>query len=75
MWSDKSHSCVATNPHSNKINIIVSLVSDVVLLLIMLVGLLHQRIEISKFGNFGLGRLLWNQVRWWQFLLALDLLI
>jgi hypothetical protein len=51
-------------------NIIVSLASDVVLLLIMLVGLLRLRVEI---GEFGLGRILWNQVRRWQFLLALIL--
>lgn len=51
-------------------NIIVSLVSDVILLLIMLVGLLCLRLEI---GEFGLGRILWNQVRWWWFLLALIL--
>jgi hypothetical protein len=49
---------------SNKMNIIVSLASDVVLLLIMLVGLLRLRVEI---GEFGLGRILWNQVRRWQF--------
>jgi hypothetical protein len=55
---------------SNKMNIIVSLASDVVLLLIMLVGLLRLRVEI---GEFGLGRILWNQVRRWRFLLALIL--
>ena len=52
---------------SNKFNIIVSLASDVALLLIMLVGLLRLRLEI---GKFGLGRVLWNQVRWWRFLQA-----
>jgi hypothetical protein len=44
---------------SNKMNIIVSLASDVILLLIMLVGLLRLRLEIREFG---LGRILWNQV-------------
>ena len=61
-----------TNMDSNKINIILSLASDVILLLIMLVGLLRLRLES---GEFGLGRILWNQVRRWRFLLALNLLI
>jgi hypothetical protein len=69
VWSDQSNSGVLLNPQSNKLNIIVSLVSDVVLLLIMLVGLLRLRLEI---GQFGLGRILWTQVRWW-FLLAVIL--
>ncbi len=55
---------------SNKMNIIVSLASDVILLLIMLAGLLRLRLEIREFG---LGRILWNQVRWWRFLLAVIL--
>jgi len=38
----------------------------------MLVGLLRLRLEISEFG---LGRILWNQVRWWRFFLALNLLL
>ena len=73
MWSDESSSCVIrliTNMQSNKINIIVSLASDVVLLLIMLVDLLYLRLEIREFR---LGRILWNQVRWRRFLLALTL--
>ena len=59
-----------TNMDSNKINIILSLASDVILLLIMLVGLLRMRIEIREFG---LARVLWNQVRWCRFLLAVIL--
>jgi hypothetical protein len=51
-------------------NIVVSLVSDVTLLLIMLVGLLRLRLRM---GAFGLGRILWNQVQWWRFLLAVIL--
>ncbi|KAN0105784.1 hypothetical protein V8E52_010694 [Russula decolorans] len=65
VWSDRSNSCVPTNPNSNKINIIVSLISDVVLLLIMLVGLLRLRLEM---GEFGLGRILWNQSLVWLLL-------
>ena len=41
----------------------------------MLVGLFRLRLESGEFGKFGLGRILWNQVRWWRFLLALNLLI
>ncbi|KAF8498166.1 hypothetical protein F5888DRAFT_1803088 [Russula emetica] len=62
VWSDESNSCVLLNPQSNKINI-VSLVSD----LIMLVGSLRLR---HGFGEFGLGRIVWNQGRWWRFLLT-----
>ncbi len=40
-----------------------SLVADVVLLLIMLIGLL--RLLIGSGAAFGLGRVLWKQVRWW----------
>jgi hypothetical protein len=49
-----------TNPDSNNITIIVSMACDVALLVILLVGLLRLRLEI---GEFGLGRILWNQVR------------
>jgi hypothetical protein len=70
VWSDESSSCVIINMQSNKINIIAQLTSDVILLLIMVAGLLRLRLEI---GDFGLGRILWNQVRWWRFLLALIL--
>jgi hypothetical protein len=55
---------VLVNTESNKLNIIVSLASDVILLLIMLAGLFRLRLQE---GDFGLGRILWNQV---QFLLA-----
>jgi hypothetical protein len=70
VWSDESNSCVLTDPQSFKINLIVEIASDVVLLLIMLVGLLRLRLEIRELG---LGRILWNQVRWWRFLLAVIL--
>jgi hypothetical protein len=70
-WSDEASTCVLLNPESSKPNIISSLVTDVVLLLIMLMGLLRS--GISKGGAFGVGRMLWNQVRWWQFLLAVIL--
>jgi hypothetical protein len=34
----------------------------------MLIGLL--RLRLGAGGAFGLGRVLWNQVRWWLFSLA-----
>jgi hypothetical protein len=65
VWSDESSSCVIINMQSNKINIIAQLTSDVILLLIMVAGLLRLRLEI---GDFGLGRILWNQSLIWLML-------
>jgi hypothetical protein len=59
-----------TNFDSTKFAIIGSLFSDLALLLIMLIGLLRLR---CKGETFALGRTLWNQVRWWQFPLAVVL--
>jgi hypothetical protein len=42
-----------------------SLIADVVLLLIMLVGLL--RLSLGAGDAFGLERVLWKQVRWLRF--------
>jgi hypothetical protein len=70
-WSDEKRTCVLLNAETSKPNIISSLVTDVVLLLIMLMGLLRSR--IGSTGAYGVGRILRNQVRWWQFLLAVIL--
>ena len=59
------------NVKSDRLSIIAILVTDVVLLLIMLVGLLRMRLETGDAFRFG--RILWNQVRWWQFALAATL--
>jgi hypothetical protein len=48
------------NPESSKLNITVLLVTDIVLLLTMLVGLL--RLRSDGIGTFGIGQLLWKQV-------------
>ena len=48
------------NPGGIKPNIMGSLISDVVLLLIMLIGLL--RLSLGAGGGLGLERVLWNQV-------------
>ena len=57
------------NFEATKLNVAISLITDVVLLLIMLAGLIRLRLRGG--GALGLGRMLWNQVRWWPFLLAL----
>jgi hypothetical protein len=48
------------NLETSKANIIVTLATDIILLLIMLIGLLRLRVQGA--GMFGLWRLLWRQV-------------
>jgi hypothetical protein len=47
------------NTEDNKPNIIVTLVADIVLLLVVLIGLFRL---LHDSGSFDLGRLLWKQV-------------
>jgi hypothetical protein len=61
----ETNTCVILNFDKTKLGVVSSLVTDLALLLIMLFGLLRMRIEAG--GAFVLGRVLWNQVRWWQF--------
>ncbi|KAH9984831.1 hypothetical protein BJV77DRAFT_1035671 [Russula vinacea] len=56
--------CVLDHTESNKPNIIVTLVTDIVLLLMMLVGLFRLR----RYGAGTLGQLLWKQGVIWLFL-------
>lgn len=56
---------------SAKPAIIGVLVTDIVLLVTMLIGLLRMRINVGS--TFGLARILWNQVRRWKFLLTVIL--
>ena len=61
-WMSVKGACVVLNIETNKLTMIVILVTDVLLLLIMLFGLLnlrHRNNDTSK-----LGRWLWRQVRW-----------
>jgi hypothetical protein len=58
--------CMETNLQSLKLNIIATLVSDVLLLLIMLIGLL--RLRYHEHGAFSMGRLLWRQGLIWLFI-------
>lgn len=59
-WNPLVQSCVVLNSEDNKANIIVTFISDVILLVIMLSGLLILRRESGVV--FPLGSLLWNQV-------------
>ena len=60
--------CEIVNLHISKLNILATLATDIILLLIMFFGLL--RLGFHERGAFGLGRLLWKQVGYWCFSLA-----
>jgi len=60
-WVPQLSTCIVSDIQSTKLNIITTLITDVTLLLIMLVGLL--RLGFHERGVFGLGRLMWRQVR------------
>ena len=59
VWAPEQGVCQVLNIQTSEKSVLVILISDVVLLLMMLVGLLRLRIH----GNmFGFRKLLWNQV-------------
>ncbi len=61
-WVPLLTTCIISDIHSDtKLNMITTLIIDVTLLLIMLVGLL--RLGFHEPGVYGLGRLMWKQVR------------
>jgi hypothetical protein len=60
--------CALTNIEISKPSFISLLVTDIVLLLTMLAGLL--RLSRRNAGTFELGRFLWKQVGHWWFFLA-----
>jgi hypothetical protein len=68
VWSREGDTCTILNFKSTEPAAIGSLVTDLSLLLIMLLGLL--RLRVVSGGAFSMGRFLWKQVRWWQFSLA-----
>lgn len=72
-WDSEQSVCVILNIESNQITVIIILVTDIILLSTMLVGLL--RLRRGGGGKFELGRLLWKQVKCWQPLLTVVLLI
>jgi hypothetical protein len=53
---------------TTKPTVIGSLTTDIALLFIMLIGLLRMRLKAGSV--FGLADILWKQVQWWQFSLA-----
>ncbi|KAH9956532.1 hypothetical protein BC827DRAFT_1270896 [Russula dissimulans] len=71
MWVPEAASCllVTGNVQSAKANLISTLITDTVLLVIMLIGLL--RLGFHERGTFGVGRLLWKQGLIWLLITAL----
>jgi len=65
--------CVVVKIAGIRLSTLVMLVTDMVLLLIMLLGLF--RLHRDAGGSMALGRLLWNQVALWPFLFAMVLLM
>ncbi|KAF8492838.1 hypothetical protein F5888DRAFT_880283 [Russula emetica] len=65
-WMPAQECCVLHDTESNKPNIIVTLITDIILSLIMLIGLL--RLRRYGVGTFGLGQLLWKQGVIWLFI-------
>ena len=64
-WNVFLPGCIISNSHSSKLNIIVTLIVDVMLLLTVLVGLLRWLSD--GLGMFGIARLLWKQVGYRSF--------
>ena len=60
--------CVIPDLQLIKINLISTLTVDTILLFTMFIGLLRRRLH--ERSAFGLGRLLWKQVGYWGFSLA-----
>jgi hypothetical protein len=60
-WDPVSQNCIILNTEKHKPSIISTLITDIVLLLIVLIGLLP--LLHDRGGSFALGRLLWKQVR------------
>ena len=59
-WIPGADACAVINLRITKLNILVSLGTDIILLLIMFFGLL--RLGFHERSAFALGRLVWKQV-------------
>jgi hypothetical protein len=59
-WDSALQNCFVLNTEKSKPSIIATLITDIVLLLIVLIGLL--RLLHDNGGSFALGRFLWKQV-------------
>jgi hypothetical protein len=67
-WSAANDACTAPTMERGKVPITIMVAIDIAFVLAMFLGLL--RLCDRDGGMFGLLRLLWNQVRWWQFLVG-----
>ena len=72
-WDSEKRACVVLNIRSNKLTMVVILITDIILLSTMLVGLLRMHRRCGD--TFALGRLLWTQVRCWRLFPAVVILI
>ncbi|KAI9441046.1 hypothetical protein F5148DRAFT_829760 [Russula earlei] len=68
-WSVFANTCIVTNSTASKLNITVSLSTDTILLVMMLVGLIRWRVEEGPASGFG--RFLWTQGLIWLLLATL----
>jgi len=71
-WDPLLQDCIVLNTEEIKHNIILILITDIVLLLMVLIGLLRLH---DSGGSFTLGRLLWKQVELERFLFSVILSI
>jgi len=66
VWSDVTNACKVPNAADSKLNLMVTVCTDTILLLIMMLGLF--RMFNDQYGAFSLGRLLWTQGLIWLFI-------
>jgi hypothetical protein len=60
VWIPEERRCNLSNSDTTKLNVIATFATDTMLLLMMLAGLLHLRLQGG--GMFSLGNFLWKQV-------------
>jgi hypothetical protein len=65
LFGSRTGYCLLLNVQIIKLNFISTLITDIVLLLVMLIGLLRLRLDGG--GMLSLGRILWKQVGWLWF--------
>ncbi|KAH9954845.1 hypothetical protein BC827DRAFT_921301 [Russula dissimulans] len=70
IWSPLTNTCAVPNTTASKLNWIVALSTDIMMLLLMLLGLLRWRFE-SGGGGSSVGRFLWTQGLIWIFLVTI----
>jgi len=65
-WDDAKLACLNENTRINTLSLVVTVVTDISLLILMLVGLLRMRYHAGS--KFGLSQLLWKQGLLWLLL-------